>query len=353
MEKLLIVSPGQFGSHNGIYQRCIILKEIYHVTYFGLHEDKPEININDINVIQLKRSGFFISDKIRFILTLRNHLKTNNYEYCIIKYFIGCSVINLFFKKKLVVDVRSGFIYKDEIKNKIFNLILRLEVSLFKNITVISRNLSLYLKLPKRAHIIPVGSPIFPNWNKKFDSFKILYVGTFHQRNLNEAIIGFSKFYSEFKHLIHIELNIIGRGAPEEIKLIEDLIIDLGLHDSIKYLGEIRYPQLEEHFAVNNMGLSFIPITDYFNFQPPTKTFEYLSAGMITVATSTIENVKVINESNGVLVLDNKESIYEGFKFIYENRDRFDSGEIQNKTRHFSWTNIVYNNLIPFLNNID
>lgn len=352
MKEILIISPGQFGTHNGTYQYCNLLSDKYLVTYFGFNEGRPKITSTSINILHHERRGNSILDKIYFILTLKKHLKTNDYEYFLINYFLGCSSINLFIKRKVVVDIRSGYIYENWFKRHIFNLILLLEVSVFKNITVISKSLAKHLKLPPRAHHIPLGSPAFPNWNKKYDSFKILYVGTFHQRNIDEAIRGFSKFYTEFKYLIDIEWNIIGRGSPLDIELIEDLIIELDLSHVIKYWGTIRYPELNEHFEANNIGLSYIPITEYFNFQPPTKTFEYLSSGMITIATSTSENRVVIDDHNGVLIKDNKEGLYEGLKYIYENRGRYNSLKIQEQSKQFSWTNIVNNNLIPYLNNI-
>lgn len=353
MKRILIISPGQFGTHNGTYHYCNLLSREYIVTYFGFDEGHHGLNSDNINIIHIDRRGNYISDKICFILTLKNHIKTNKYDCFFVNYFLGCSFVNLFLRKKTVVDIRTGNIHKNWFKRYIFNLILLWEVCVFKNVTVISKSLSLHLKLPLRAHIVPLGSPLFPKWDKKFDSFRILYVGTFHQRNIQEAIIGFSKFYFEFKDLIYIEWSIIGTGSPEEIKLIDDLIFDLGLRHVVKYLGVIRYPELNDYFEENNIGVSFIPITEYFNYQPPTKTFEYLSSGMITLATSTLENSLVVEESNGVLIRDNKDGVYDGFKYIYQNRDRFNSLEIQNKVQQFSWNNIVYNNLIPFLNNID
>jgi hypothetical protein len=287
------------------------------------------------------------------MIALKNYLNSNPYDYIFINYFLGCSIINFFVKSKSIVDIRSGFIYQNRLKRFVYNFVLLLEVSTFKNITVISKNLARHLKLPNRAHHIPLGSPIFPNWVKKYDSLKILYVGTFHQRNIDQAIRGFSKFYIEYKDLIHIEMSIVGGGSPKDVKLIEDAIIDSKMSHSIKFLGSIRYPELSIHFEKNNIGLSYIPITQYFNFQPPTKTFEYLSSGMITIATSTIENISVINKTNGILILDNEDSLFEGLKYLYQNLHNYNSTDIQSNSKQYSWDYIIYNNLIPYLNNIE
>uniref|UniRef100_UPI004047FBB1 glycosyltransferase n=1 Tax=Algoriphagus sp. TaxID=1872435 RepID=UPI004047FBB1 len=270
-----------------------------------------------------------------------------------INYFLGCSFLNLFTKGKIIVDIRSGYIHKNNFKRFFFNSLLLLEVSSFKNITVISKNLSKHLNLPKRAHHIPLGSPSFSKLEKKYESFKLLYVGTFYQRNLHQAIKGFSKFYFEYKDLIKIEMNLIGVGNYADIHLINNTISELGVGHVVKYLGEIRYPELNKYFEYHNIGLSYIPLTQYFNFQPPTKTFEYLSSGMITIATSTVENISVINESNGILIRDNEDSLFEGLKFLYNNKNKYNSFRIQDNSRQYSWENIVFNNLLPYLNKLD
>jgi hypothetical protein len=351
--KILIISPGQFGSHNGTYQYCKVLSNIYSVTYFGFNENRPEIHLNNLHVIHLERKNNAFFSKIYYIVSLKNYLNSNSYDYILINYFLGCSIINFFVKSKSIVDIRSGFIYKNRLKRFVYNFVLLLEVSTFKNIAVISKNLARHLKLPNRAHFIPLGSPTFPNWVKRYESIKILYVGTFHQRNIDEAIRGFSKFYVEFKDLIHIEMNIIGGGSANDIKLIEDAIIDSKMSHCIKFWGSIRYPELITHFENNNIGLSYIPITQYFNFQPPTKTFEYLSSGMITIATATVENISVIDQNNGILILDNENSLFEGLKYIYQNLNNYNSIDIQSSSEQYSWDNIIYNNLIPYLNNIE
>ncbi len=352
-KRILIISPGQFGTHNGIYQYCKLLSEDYLISYFGFNESRTNIYSDKIKFIHLESKKNSVYNKIFFLIKLRSYLKLNHHDFIMINYFLGCSFLNLFTREKLIVDIRSGYIYKNNFKRFCFNSLLLLEVSTFKNITVISKKLSKHLNLPKRVHHVPLGSPSFSNIEKKYESFKLLYVGTFHQRNLHQAIKGFSKFYLEYKDLIKMEMNLIGVGNYADIQLIKNTISELGVGHVVKYLGEIRYPELNKHFEYHNIGLSYIPLTQYFNFQPPTKTFEYLSSGMITIATSTVENISVINESNGILIRDNEDSLFEGLKFIYNNKNKYNSLNIQDNSRQYSWENIVFNNLLPYLNKLD
>lgn len=41
-------------------------------------------------------------------------------------------------------------------------------------------------------------------------------------------------------------------------------------------------------------------MTEYYDSQPPTKTFEYALSGLYVLATKTRENEKVITNDNGV-----------------------------------------------------
>lgn len=44
----------------------------------------------------------------------------------------------------------------------------------------------------------------------------------------------------------------------------------------------------------------YVPITDYYEYQPPTKTFEYVLSGLLCLATATSSNKEVITEEKVV-----------------------------------------------------
>jgi glycosyltransferase involved in cell wall biosynthesis len=93
-------------------------------------------------------------------------------------------------------------------------------------------------------------------------------------------------------------------------------------------------------------------MTDYYDVQPVTKTFEYLLSGMPVIATNTSENRKVINQGNGVLIGDTAEDFYTGLKTILKNRLFFDSVKIRNNSMEYTWYNIVDKNLKIYLDQV-
>src|SRR5690606_1611564 len=123
-------------------------------------------------------------------------------------------------------------------------------------------------------------------------------VGSLNKRRIEDTIIGFRKFYSEYHEKTKIVYDIIGFGKNE--KDILNLIKEEKMEDVIGFHGRKHYYQLYEFFDKANIGVCYIPITDFFDVQPPTKLFEYALSGLFTIATKTKENEKFINPKNGV-----------------------------------------------------
>ena len=82
-------------------------------------------------------------------------------------------------------------------------------------------------------------------------------------------------------------------------------------------------------------------MTSYFDFQPATKTFEYLMAGMPVIATKTYENKQVITPLNGVLINDNADSFAQGITTIFHDIESFDEKTIRQTVQNYDWAKIV------------
>jgi len=90
-------------------------------------------------------------------------------------------------------------------------------------------------------------------------------------------------------------------------------------------------------------------MNEIYDCQPPTKTFEYVFAGMPVIATATSENRRVINRTNGILIKDDPKSFYEALRELYFRREEFYSEKIRHSCLGYSWESIVKKNLIPYL----
>jgi hypothetical protein len=352
MKNILFIHPGQFGTQTSTYNYCLHLKDKYNVFYIGFDYGFKNREIDGVNYIHLPQEGNGLANRILLYKTIFHELRKNKYDFVLINYFIFCSLIRFFSRDRMIVEIRSGFIFSSLLKRILYNTIMFFEVRMFKRITTISSGIIKYLNLPKRTHVLPLGGISMPSYKKCFDSLNILYVGTFHERNIVNTIYAYSKFHNEFKDQIQSKYTIIGFGSEEEINKIVTLIDELKMSSQILCKGVIRFPELSEYLESHNVGMSYIPIREHFQDQPPSKTFEYLLSGMAVLATSTRENIKVINESNGVTINDSIDDIYHGLKEIYSKRLSYDSLYIQEKAQKHSWDSIVNRNLIPYLEKI-
>jgi len=349
MKKILFVNPGPFASLTDTYYYFLLMNQTYELSYVGFDENRKINEIKGTKLIHIKGNSRSILQKYRFFKEINGLIKTNNYDLVFINYFLGCSFIRLISKINMVLDIRTSYIIKSKIKRIIYNTILTIESHLFKNVTIISAGLKKQLHISPRAHILPLGATALPLIKKDFTTLKIIYIGTFHERNIVNTIFGFADFISKYNQKYIAHYIIIGFGTEQEINNIKNAINLTKMNDFISFKGEVRYPELTKYLNENNIGLSYIPLKKFFMNQPPTKTFEYLLSGNAVIATKTNENKKIINGDNGILIGETIEEISLGLQHVYINRFNFNSQKIQQESLKYSWENIINKNLIPFL----
>lgn len=352
MKKLLIVNLSQYGYHIDTYYYSKLLNKDFVITYLCWDYEKPRITTKNVNVIYLKRDGNKIIRYIRMLIALRQHIENNSYDILFVKYFRLCSVLVWTNKSKnIVLDIRTGAVSTNILKRLFYKLCFAFDKRFFKKITIISESLREALKIDKSsAHILPLGSVVFSHTSKVFDRINLLYVGTLSQRKIDDTVTGVYKFLKT--NTTELVYNIIGDGIQEDLDRLLNTINDLGLQKQINYLGRISHENIVPYFKSSNIGVVYIPITKQYDKQPPTKLFEYLLSGMPVVATSTYENRKVVNESNGVIIRDNSDSFADGLKVFWDNRQRYNSEKIREEVSQYSWENIVNNNLRPYLTSL-
>ena len=341
-KKLLIIAQAQFGYHTPNYTYVKYLKEDFEITYICWDFNKKKIYVDGVNVIYVKRNGNFITRSMNFLKTI---LRISNQKNTVIfiTYFKFISTILKVLERNnpIVLDIRTGSVKKKHFLRLFYDGLMRAESALFKYRTVLSVSLAKKIKLYPNVYILPLGADIISSTQKTFDEINLLYVGTLWNRNIEETIIGFSKFYHEYKEIIPIRYTIIGCGKYNEVQNLKEIVKKERLSEVVDVLGEIPHNRLKKHFDSHNIGVSYIPMTPYYDCQPAIKLFEYLLSGMPVIATDTFENRVVVNDSNGILINDNSSNFYKGLRELFERRQNFNSDYICNSSRQYSWMNIV------------
>ena len=347
---ILFISLGQYGKHKDSYKYCQYLNSYYNITYICFDRGSKKMK-DDTEVIYLKSTGNSILDTFKMIKASRKLIHQKNYQLVFILYFMLCSLVKVFLNSSFIVDIRTSAIDKNRLKRLKFNSMLRVEVKFFKNITIISESLRKKLKIDtKKSTIIPLGADILSSKKKVYRDIHLLYIGTLSQRDVHKTVYGLSKFINENRDKkIKITYDIFGDGFAYDTKLLKESIEKSNLGDIVKYHGRKEHYELQDYFDRCNIGVSFIPMTEYFDCQPPTKTFEYINSGMVCLATDTSENRKIINIDNGLLFDDNPDAFKDVLVKLCQNISTYKTDKIICSISGYTWKSIIKSKLFPLL----
>lgn len=353
MHRILIILKGQHGYNTDYLKMANYLAEnnvkvdILCPDY-GLKKIEAHRNIN-ISYIATKRSK--IKNHIYFNFVIAKHIlkSRKNYNWILVGGAIEfCGIIPFLFKfitpKTLwIMDIRTCSVWENERKRKLYDLFLLCSSMCFDHITIISDLVAKRLKINKYT-LLPLGADQIINVSQKhLDAEKInfLYVGSFENRNIDQVIKAYDIFCSRIGEGIQTRFDIVGfssRNTTEQ-KILEAINNAKNKHRII-YHGRKSHDEIKGLFQEAAIGFSYIPITEYYDVQPPTKTFEYISNGIICIGTNTKANSQIINEENGILINEDIDSIVEGINQVVENVATYNSVKISKTVEDYTWAKI-------------
>ncbi|NLM68362.1 MAG: glycosyltransferase family 4 protein [Enterococcus sp.] len=352
--KILFVCRKQFGYSIDNYFHCKYLRRYFDITYISPDVGWERVFLEGVltEYVEFKKNK--ILNNLDFYLKIVLSIKKRAFELIYLNrsfFFFIFKILNP--SKIFIYDIRSGIITLSSLKRYFKTSLIKLDLFFYKNVTVISDNLAKQLGI-KNYHLLPLGAEEFNLPARNFNDIKLVYVGSFNNRNIEDTIEGFGLFLKDIEDPPKISYHIYGFGNLESEKKIHNAITGKGLQNFVFFHGKILHKDLPLILAKYNVGVSYIPITLYFDAQPPTKTFEYLLAGMPVIATRTIENEKIINEANGVLIQDNPEAFKDGLNNICRKiaANHFNSDKIIRNCLPYSWENIVVGNFKPYLESL-
>lgn len=204
----------------------------------------------------------------------------------------------------------------------------------------------------KKTYIINWGMNPISAIPKKFDSIRMIYIGGLSGRNIHQTIYGLKEYLDTDPEIEVERYDIIGAGKEEYMQLIEKAIIDTGLSCIVICHGYLSDKDIVPYFDAANVGVGYVPITEYYTNCAVTKVDEYLLSGIPTIATATNWNKKIINDSNGVLVQDNAHSFCQGLELMAKRFISYSSENIIKTVENRSVVYRVKNDIVPTFNKI-
>jgi hypothetical protein len=347
LKKILFITNQQFGSHTDSYKYCEILRFKYDITYLCFDKGLIKSDLDGVRVEYVSCKGNKTVRGIRFIL--RAVFKAAFFKgFIFVIYFKRFDYIKRLLPwKRMHVDIRTLSVNRDKAKREKIDNNIRNAVELFDSASAISLGVIKKLGSTKKIYLLPLGADIISNINKTFDNIRLLYVGTLTNRDIIKTVEGFKK-YKDLHPDVDITYDIVGDGI--EYNDIVEYVTKEKLTRLVSCHGWIPHGQLKQYFDHCNVGVSFVPVTDYYEYQPPTKTYEYAFSGMFTIATGTEVNKEIINTRNGIIIKDTSDDFVKSLDWIWQNRKKLDSALIRNSLANNSWKLIVENYLEPILN---
>ena len=105
-----------------------------------------------------------------------------------------------------------------------------------------------------------------------------------------------------------------------------------------------------EYLGIADIGISYIPINEFFDRQPALKTLEYLAGGLPVIATNTAGNRLFIKHGyNGLLTGDDEDGLAQAIESLAADRKLREELACNSRgsVKDFDWTQIVKGQLLP------
>ena len=297
-----------------------------------------KIQLEGIQVIYVPCTGR-LTRKIRLFSTLWKHTHRLYGVVINITWVRFAVILNILLPKaKIIMDYRTGSVSPIRWKMLLKNYQMCVEARLCKHITTISPDLKEHLRLPKRTWVLPLGGEVISNVNKRFDTLRLLYVGTHgHQRQLDKMIQGLAEFLHKH-HDVPVSLDMCGKG--DGMTMVRSEIERQGLQECVKVHGFVPNEDIVTYYDRCNVGICFAPMTEYYLPQPFTKLYEYGLSGMAVISVRLADSVRRLIPEIGVLCEDNADSFAEALETLWVRRSLYDSKRIRNYFLPYRWDNV-------------
>ena len=341
-EKLLLIGTNQLEALTDAAMWCKYLSDDYEITHVSFEmklQQSPELSHVQRRMVptyfpKIIRGSLLLLFAILSILFHKGKIMVVYFEKCIY-------LKKLFPRRKMLLDIRTLTVFKDEALNAKYNSDIERACNVYDEVTVISHGVARSINLT-RYNLLPLGAERISDSCKVYSNgIRLLYVGTFMGRKIDTTIKGLAMFHKKNKE-IPISYVIIGGGSQEEELNIKASIRAHELSDIVSCIGRVPHHDLKKYFDEANLGVSFVPLLAHYQYQPPTKTFEYLMSGLYCIATSTIANKEIISDPlNGLLIQDTADSFCEALEKYLKLADKINKNDLIKSVSQYSWDVIV------------
>ncbi len=357
--KRILIIKGKMTQPRYHFKRTLELSQYFEVSW--LMNDIPEdTNIDQYNTpnhtlkfkpqISSSKSTFkHYLQHIKFYFFCKEQITKYDYDLIIVHLERFCFFLPLIIRNKnIALQLFTSSVKKHRILNSVFDFEKKVSIFFFKKIIIGTEWMKEKFHLYKKKTVVSRwGTAPISTKLKAFDGLRLLYIGTLTNRNIHETIEGLYLFLKLYGKKIEVSYDIIGSGNNQHVEEIKKKIKDYRLENIVKLHGYLNDDEIQYYFDNCNIGIAYIPITNYFTNVIATKLDEYLTSGMAVIATNTNENKNQMKKEFGVLVDDNHEAFAQGLLDIVTNLNTYDSRIIMEMNVNKTLAHNVKFNIVP------
>lgn len=165
--------------------------------------------------------------------------------------------------------------------------------------------------LANKMHMIYMGvsTDFLPqnNANKTLETshdsnvIKLVYVGTVSESRGRDVMLDAMKIVADQQLKLH--LTIVGASA-EQLQYCEQRIQALSLQAYVKVIGKVSGNQVPAYLAIADVAICLWQASPWNQFNPPTKLFEYLVAGLPVLASRIRTHTRYIRDGQNGFIFE-------------------------------------------------
>lgn len=132
-------------------------------------------------------------------------------------------------------------------------------------------------------------------------TLKLIYIGSVMKERGRDVMLEAMSLVAQQK--INTHLSIIG-GSEEQLNYCKTRIDELNIADYVNVTGRVPGSQVPSYLAQADAGICLWEDKPWYRFNPPTKLFEYLVAGLPVLASNIRTHTRYVQNWHNGLIFD-------------------------------------------------
>ncbi len=193
------------------------------------------------------------------------------------------------------------------------------------------------------------GVALHENTRNSTDAVRLVYVGSVHEDRGRDVMLEAIAIVNKQSKVAH--LTIVG-ASDEQYQYCHTALIKLGITDSVTIHGRVAGHMIPNFMQQADAGICLWQDLAWYRFNPPTKLFEYLVAGLPVLASNIRTHTQYIKDGfNGIIFDYDSKSLAQAMQTMWHKREEL--AQMKNRTHQASATYLWVNIEPSFLKAID